>query len=152
MQIWVDADACPRPIKEILYRAAERTRTPMVLVANTPLQTPASPLIRTMRVRRGFDVADREIVDQVAAGDIVVTADIPLAAAVVGRGAHALDPRGMLYTAESIPERLAVRNLMAELRSTGVPTGGPASWSPSDTRAFANQLDRLLAPRRSPGS
>ncbi len=152
MQIWVDADACPRPIKEILYRAAERTRTPMVLVANTPLQTPASPLIRTMRVRRGFDVADREIVDQVAAGDIVVTADIPLAAEVVARGAHALDPRGMLYTAESIPERLAVRNLMAELRSSGVPTGGPASWSPSDTRAFANQLDRLLAPRRSPGS
>jgi len=152
MQIWVDADACPRPIKEILYRAAERTRTPMVLVANTPLQTPASPLIRTMRVRRGFDVADREIVDQVAAGDVVVTADIPLAAEVVGRGAHALDPRGVLYTEENIPERLAVRNLMAELRSSGVPTGGPASWSQSDTRAFANQLDRLLAPRRPPGA
>jgi len=145
MQIWVDADACPRPIKEILYRAAERTRTPMVLVANTPLQTPPSALIRTLRVRRGFDVADREIVEQVATGDIVVTADIPLAAEVVSRGAHALDPRGMLYTAENIPERLAVRNLMADLRANGVPTGGPAAWSPSDTRAFANQLDRLLS-------
>ena len=147
MQIWVDADACPRPIKEILYRAAERTRTPMILVANTPLQTPPSALIRTLRVRRGFDVADREIVEQVATGDIVVTADIPLAAEVVRRDAHALDPRGMLYTAENIPERLAVRNLMAELRSSGMPTGGPASWSPSDTRAFANQLDRLLSAR-----
>jgi uncharacterized protein YaiI (UPF0178 family) len=149
VQIWVDADACPRPIKEILYRAAERTRTPMILVANTPLQTPPSALIRTLRVRRGFDVADREIVEQVAAGDIVVTADIPLAAEVVGRGAHALDPRGMRYTAENIPERLAVRNLMAELRSSGVPTGGPAAWNPSDTRAFANQLDRLLSARES---
>jgi hypothetical protein len=122
----------------------------MVLVANTPLQTPPSPLIRTLRVKRGFDVADREIVEQVAAADIVVTADIPLAAEVVGRGAHALDPRGMLYTAENIPERLAVRNLMAEIRSSGVLTGGPASWSASDTRAFANQLDRLLAMRRQP--
>ena len=147
MQIWVDADACPRPIKEILYRAAERTRTPMILVANTPLQAPPSALIRTLRVRRGFDVADREIVEQVTTGDIVVTADIPLAAEVVSRGAHALDPRGMLYTAENIPERLAVRNLMAELRASGVPTGGPAAWSPSDTRAFANQLDRLLSAR-----
>jgi uncharacterized protein YaiI (UPF0178 family) len=134
VQIWIDADACPRPIKEILYRAAERTRTPMILVANTPLQTPPSALIRTLRVRRGFDVADREIVEQVTAGDIVVTADIPLAADVVGRGAHALDPRGMLYTAENIPERLAVRNLMAELRSSGMQTGGPAAWGPSDTR------------------
>jgi uncharacterized protein YaiI (UPF0178 family) len=147
VQIWVDADACPRPIKEILYRAAERTRTPMILVANTSLQTPPSALIRTLRVRRGFDVADREIVEQVTAGDIVVTADIPLAAEVVGRGAHALDPRGMLYTAENIPERLAVRNLMEELRSSGVPTGGPAAWGPSDTRTFANQLDRLLSAR-----
>jgi uncharacterized protein len=148
VQIWVDADACPRPIKEILYRAAERTRTPMVLVANTPIQTPPSPLIRTLRVRRGFDVADREIVEQVAAGDVVVTADIPLAAEVVGRGAHALDPRGVLYTPDNIPERLAVRNLMAELRSSGVPTGGPAAWSPGDTRAFANQLDWLLSARK----
>ena len=105
----------------------------MILVANTLLRTPPSPLIRAMRVRRGFNVADREIVDQVQAGDLVVTADVPLAAEVIGRGAHALDPRGVLYTAENIPERLAVRNLMAELRTTGLPTGGPAPWSPGDT-------------------
>jgi uncharacterized protein YaiI (UPF0178 family) len=145
MQIWVDADACPRPIKEILFRAAARLQVHTILVANTPLRTPPSPFIRVMRVRRGFDVADREIVDQIQAGDLVVTADIPLAAAVIGRGGHALDPRGVLYTAENIPERLAVRNLMAELRSGGLATGGPASWSPGDARAFANQLDRLLA-------
>jgi uncharacterized protein YaiI (UPF0178 family) len=145
LTIWVDADACPRPIKDILYRAAERTRTPMVLVANMPLRVPPSALIRTLRVRRGFNVADREIVEQVASGDIVVTADIPLAAEIVGRGAHALDPRGVAYTADNIPERLAVRNLMAELRASGVPTAGPASWSAADTRAFANQLDRLLS-------
>jgi uncharacterized protein len=145
VQIWVDADACPKPIKEILYRAAERAQVPMILVANTPLRTPPSALIRTLRVRRGFNVADREIVEQVRAGDVVVTADVPLAAEVVGRGAHALDPRGVLYTEENIPERLAVRNLMAELRSSGVQTGGPAPWSRSDSHAFANQLDRLLA-------
>jgi uncharacterized protein len=96
VQIWVDADACPKPIKEILYRAVERTQVPMILVANTPLRTPPSALIRTLRVRRGFNVADREIVEQVEAGDVVVTADVPLAAEVVGRGAHALDPRGVL--------------------------------------------------------
>lgn len=150
MQIWVDADACPRPIKEILFRAAERQQVPMVLVANTLLRTPPSPLIRAMRVRRGFNVADREIVDQVQAGDVVVTADVPLAAEVIGRGAHALDPRGVLYTEENIPERLAVRNLMAELRTTGLQTGGPAPWSRGDSHAFANQLDRLLAAREKP--
>lgn len=144
MQIWVDADACPRTIKEILFRAAERTRVPMVLVANTLLRTPPSPFIRVMRVRRGFDVADREIVEQVQAGDLVVTADIPLAAEVIGRGAHALDPRGVLYTTDNIPDRLAVRNLMAELRASGLEAGGPPPWSQSDSRAFANQLDRLL--------
>ena len=151
MQIWVDADACPRPIKEILFRAAERLQIPMILVANTLLRTPPSPLIRAMRVRRGFNVADREIVDQVQAGDLVVTADVPLAAEVIGRGAHALDPRGVLYTEENIPERLAVRNLMAELRTTGLQTGGPAPWSRGDSHAFANQLDRLLAARGKPG-
>jgi uncharacterized protein len=145
VQIWVDADACPKPIKEILYRAVERTQVPMILVANTPLRTPPSALIRTLRVRRGFNVADREIVEQVEAGDVVVTADVPLAAEVVGRGAHALDPRGVLYTTENIPERLAVRNLMAELRSSGVQTGGPAPWNRTDSHAFANQLDRLLS-------
>jgi len=145
MQIWVDADACPNPIKEILFRAAERLQVPMVLVANTLLRTPPSSFIRAMRVRRGFNVADREIVEQVQAGDVVVTADIPLAAEVIGRGGHALDPRGVLYTQENIPERLAVRNLMAELRATGLQTGGPAPWSRGDSRAFANQLDRLLS-------
>jgi uncharacterized protein YaiI (UPF0178 family) len=150
VQIWVDADACPRPIKEILFRAAERRQVPMILVANTLLRTPPSPLIRAMRVRRGFNVADREIVDQVQAGDLVVTADVPLAAEVIGRGAHALDPRGVLYTPENIPERLAVRNLMAELRTTGLQTGGPAPWSRGDSHAFANQLDRLLSAREKP--
>ena len=152
MQIWVDADACPRPIKEILYRAAQRAQVPMTLVANMPLRTPPSSLIRTLRVRRGFNVADREIVEQVEAGDVVVTADVPLAAEVVGRGAHALDPRGVLYTEENIPERLAVRNLMADLRSSGVETAGPAPWSRSNSHAFANQLDRLLSGRGSRGA
>ena len=145
MQIWVDADGCPRPIKDILFRAAERLQVSMILVANTLLRIPPSPFIRVMRVRRGFNVADREIVEQVQAGDLVVTADIPLAAEVIGRGGHALDPRGVLYTTENIPERLAVRNLMAELRTTGLQTGGPAPWSQGDNRAFANQLDRLLS-------
>jgi len=152
MQIWVDADACPRTIKEILFRAAERTRVSMILVANTLLRTPPSPFIRVMRVRRGFDIADREIVEQVQAGDLVVTADIPLAAEVIGRGGHALDPRGVLYTIDNIPERLAVRNLMAGLRASGVETGGPAPWTQGDSRAFANQLDRLLSARGKPGA
>jgi hypothetical protein len=151
VQIWVDADACPRPIKEILYRAAERARVAVILVANTPLRTPPSSFIRTMRVRRGFDMADREIVDQVQAGDLVVTADIPFAAQVIGRGGHALDPRGTLYTKDNIPERLAVRNLMDHLRASGVETGGPAAWSRGDTRTFANQLDRLLSAHGKPG-
>jgi len=151
MQIWVDADACPRIIKDILFRAAERTRTPLVLVANKPLWTPPSGLIRSLQVPRGFDVADREIVEQVKAGDLVVTADIPLAATVIGRGAHALDPRGVLYTADNIQERLAVRNLMDQLRASGVETSGPAPWSQRDSRAFANQLDRLLSADRRPG-
>ena len=151
MQIWVDADACPRPIKEILSRAAERLGIPTVLVSNLPLRPPTSPHVRVLRVRRGFDVADREIVEQLSAGDLVVTADVPLAAEAIARGAHALDPRGLLYTQENIPERLAVRNLMAELRSTGLEAGGgPAPWNPRDSRAFANQLDRLLAARERP--
>jgi uncharacterized protein YaiI (UPF0178 family) len=147
VQIWVDADACPKPIKEILYRATRRAQVPMVLVANMPLRTPPSPLIRTLRVPRGFNVADRQIVEQVEAGDVVVTADIALAAEVVGRGAHALDPRGVFYTKENIPERLAVRNLMAEIRASGVQTTGPAPWRPSDSRAFADKLDHLLSGR-----
>ena len=150
MQIWVDGDACPKVIKDILFRAAERRQVPLVLVANRLLWTPPSAFIRAMRVPRGFDVADREIVDKVQAGDLVVTADIPLASAVIGRGAHALDPRGVLYTQDNIPERLAVRNLMSDLRASGVETAGPAPWKQGDSHAFANQLDRLLSSHRKP--
>jgi uncharacterized protein YaiI (UPF0178 family) len=150
MQIWVDADACPKPIKEILFRAAERTQVPVILVANKLHWTPPSPVIRAMRVPRGFDVADREILEQIEAGDLVVTADIPLASAVIGRGGHALDPRGVLYTEDNIQERLAMRNFMDALRAGGVETGGPAPWKAGDSHAFANQLDRLLSARGRP--
>jgi hypothetical protein len=120
----------------------------MILVANKLLWTPSSRFIRALRVPRGFDVADREIVDKVQAGDLVVTADIPLASAVIARGAHALDPRGALYTPDNIQERLAVRNLMDQLRGSGVETDGPPPWNQSDSHAFANQLDRFLSARR----
>ena len=150
MQIWVDADACPKVIKEILYRVAERLRIPVILVANKLLWTPPSPYVRAMRVPHGFNVADREIVEMVQAGDLVVTADIPLASEVIGRGARALDPRGQLYTADNIQERLTIRDFMDQLRGSGVETGGPAPWGPSDNRAFANQLDQLLSARGNP--
>jgi uncharacterized protein YaiI (UPF0178 family) len=153
MQIWVDADACPRAIKEILFRAAERRQIPVILVANTLLATPPSRFIRAMRVPRGFDVADRRIAELVEAGDLVVTADIPLASAVIERGGAALDPRGVLYTRDNVPERLAVRNLMDQLRASGVEAGGgPAPWRPADSHAFANQLDRLLPASLKPGA
>lgn len=145
MQIWVDADACPGVIKEILYRAAERTRRPLVLVANQWLKVPPSPYIRAVQVPKGFDVADRHIADAVQAGDLVVTADIPLAAAVLEKGARALNPRGELYTPENIRQLLDMRNFMDTLRSSGVETGGPPAFSHADRQAFANQLDRLLA-------
>ena len=153
MQIWVDTDACPRVIKEILYRASERTRVPLILVANKLLWTPPSPYIRAMRVPHGFNVADREIVEQVQAGDLVVTADIPLASEVFGRGGHALDPRGTLYTADNIEERLAHRDFMDQMRGSGVETAGPPPFRPTDTHAFANQLTRLLPvpPKLDPG-
>jgi len=147
MRIWVDADACPRVIKEILYRAAERAQVPLTLVANRPLHTPRSEFVRSIRVGDGFDVADRRIVELSEPGDLVITADVPLAALVVEKGAVALDPRGELYNEENVQERLAVRNLMDELRSTGMETGGPASFGKGDRHAFANQLDRLLATR-----
>lgn len=147
MRIWVDADACPRAIKEILYRAAERERIELTLVANAPLATPRSPFIRSIRVGQGFDVADRHIAELAQPGDLVVTADVPLAAQVVERGAVALDPRGGLYTADNVGERLAVRDLMDELRGMGVATGGPAALGKKERQAFANQLDRLLAAR-----
>jgi uncharacterized protein YaiI (UPF0178 family) len=145
MNIWVDADACPAVVKDILYRAAERTRVPLTLVANHPLRTPPSPFIRALQVPRGFDVADHEIARRVAPGDLVVTADIPLAAQVIERGGHALDPRGELFSPETIRERLTMRDFMDELRASGVQTGGPPPLAPGDRRRFADQLDRLLA-------
>jgi uncharacterized protein YaiI (UPF0178 family) len=145
MNVWVDADACPAAVKEILYRAAERKRIPLTLVANQALRTPPSAFIRTLQVPRGFDVADNEIVRRVAPGDLVVTADIPLAAEVLGRGASALDPRGELFSPDTIRERLTMRDFMDELRASGVQTGGPPPLSQADRQRFANQLDRLLA-------
>ncbi len=145
MHIWVDADACPFAIKEILFRAAERTQIPLTLVANQPLRTPRSRFVRAIQVPRGFDMADSRIANEVRPGDLVITADIPLAADVVDRGGHAVNPRGELYTQDNIRERLAMRNLMDGLRSAGVDTGGPPPLSQADRQAFANQLDRLLA-------
>ena len=144
MKIWVDADACPAVIKDILYRAAERARLALILVANKPLRTPPSPYIKSMQVPGGFDVADNKITELVQAGDLVITADIPLAADVLKKGGHALNPRGELYTKDNIQERLTMRNFMGELRNTGIMTGGPSTFSHSDRQAFANQLDRFL--------
>lgn len=144
MRIWVDADACPGPIKEILYRAAERVGVELVLVANHALRVPRSALIRAVQVPGGFDVADKHIAGQLEPGDLVVTADIPLAAEAVARDALALNPRGELYTEDNVRERLALRDMMEELRSAGTMTGGPAALSNRDRQAFANQLDRLL--------
>jgi uncharacterized protein YaiI (UPF0178 family) len=144
MRIWVDADACPKVIKEILYRAAQRVGVELTLVANQPLTTPKSKFIKSQQVSAGFDVADNWIVNVVQAGDLVITADIPLAAEAVEKGALALSPRGQLYTEENIRERLTMRDVMDELRSFGVNTGGPSAISNSDRQAFANQLDRLL--------
>ncbi len=148
MRIWVDADACPGTIKDILYRAAERAQIHLTLVANKALHTPRSPWIQLVQVGRGFDVADGHIVNAVAPGDLVVTADIPLAAAVVEKDASALNPRGEFYSRENIRELLDMRNFMQTLRSTGVDTGGPSAFSQSDRQAFANQLDRFLARQR----
>lgn len=145
MQIWVDADACPVVIKEIVYRAAERKQVLATLVANQLLRVPPSRFIRSVQVPSGFDVADRHITDHVQPGDLVVTADIPLAAAVIERGATALNPRCELYTKGNIREALSLRDFMDSLRSSGVETGGPAALSHADRQAFANQLDRFLA-------
>ena len=148
MHIWVDADACPLAVKEILYRAAERSQVPMTLVANKLLGTPRSPWIRAIQVARGFDVADNEIAKRLEAGDLVITGDIPLAADVIARGGHAINPRGELYSKENIEERLATRDFMAKLRETGVETGGPAPLDNTDRKRFADQLDRFLARRK----
>jgi hypothetical protein len=144
MQIWVDADACPQVIKEILFRAADRAQVLTTLVANTTLRTPSSPFIRSIRVKKGFDVADQEIMQQIAPGDLVITADIPLAADVIARGAHALDPRGEWYSEDNVRERLAMRNLMYDLRSGGAILGGPAVFTQNNRQLFANHLDRFL--------
>ncbi|MBK9710421.1 MAG: YaiI/YqxD family protein [Kouleothrix sp.] len=148
MQIWIDADACPNAAKELVYRASARLSLPVCLVANRAIGTPPSPLVRLVQVRPGSDVADSYIVQHLAAGDLVITADIPLAAQVVARGAVALNPRGELYTADSIGERLAMRNLMEELRWAGAVTGGPAAYSATDRRHFAEALNRTLTARR----
>ena len=145
MHIWVDADACPGVIKDILFRAAERTQLVMTLVANKPLRTPASPYIRMLQVPRGFDVADNEIGKRLETGDLVITADIPLAADVIARGGHAINPRGELYTLENMRERLQMRNFMDGLRGSGVQTGGPPTLDHTDRKRFADQLDRFLS-------
>lgn len=145
MQIWVDADACPGVIKDILFRAAERAQIHLTLVANKLLQTPPSRFIKAIQVPAGFDVADKKIVEVMQRGDLVITADIPLAADVIELGGHALNPRGEFYTRDNIQEFLSMRNFMDELRGSGVTTGGPSSFAQSDRQAFANQLDRFLA-------
>ncbi|TXH59778.1 MAG: YaiI/YqxD family protein [Thiothrix sp.] len=145
MQIWVDADACPNVIKEILFRAAERQKIEVILVANQALRVPRSPFIKTKQVGTGFDVADNYIAQNVQINDLVITADIPLAAQVIERQAQALNPRGEFYTLENIQQRLSMRNFMEELRSSGAITGGPAALNQQDRQAFANQLDRFLA-------
>jgi len=145
MRIWVDADACPGAIKDILYHAAERVGLPLILVANQMLRVPDSPHIECRCVPGGIDVADETIADEVAPEDLVITADIPLAAKVVDKGAHALSPRGELFTSENVQARLTMRNFMEELRNVGVATDGPAAFGPRDCHAFANQLDRFLA-------
>ena len=144
MQIWVDADACPAEIKELLFRAAKRTMTKVTLVANQSMHTPRSEYIDNLVVPAGANVADRRIVELLESGDLVITADIPLAADVVANGGQALNPRGELYTDANVGERLAVRNLLDEMRGGGHITGGPANFNAKDRQAFANQLDRWL--------
>jgi hypothetical protein len=154
MRIWVDADACPGTVKEILFRAANRLEVELILVANQFLRVPPSRYISSIQVAGGFDVADDEIVARMEVGDLVITADIPLAAQVVEAGGTALNPRGTLYSAENIAQHLARRNFMEELRSSGSITGGPAALGNTDVQAFANQLDKHLAqqPKTQPPS
>lgn len=144
MKIWVDADACPVVVREILFKAAERTATELTLVANQAMQRPPSRHINTLQVSQGFDVADDEIVKRLSAGDLVITSDIPLAAEVIEKGGHALSPRGELHTTENIRARLNMRDFLDTMRASGVDTGGPAAFSQRDRQAFANNLDRFL--------
>ncbi|MEB6535109.1 YaiI/YqxD family protein [Pantoea stewartii] len=148
MAIWVDADACPNVIKDVLYRAADRTQTVVTFVANQSLRVPPSPWLRTLQVPAGFDVADNEIVKRVNVGDLVITADIPLAAEVIEKGAAALNPRGERYSPATIRERLTMRDFMDTMRASGVQTGGPAALSPRDRQQFANELDSWLRRRQ----
>ena len=148
IQIWVDADACPGVIKDILYRVAERTQIQVTLVATQLMRVPGSKFIRALQVPSGADVADAEIVERLAAGDLVVTGDIPLAAQVLEKGGFALNPRGDFYTKDTIAQQLTMRAFMEELRSGGVDTGGPAAFSQADRQRFANALDRHLARQR----
>ncbi len=148
MNIWVDADACPAVIKEILYRAAKRVGLSLTLVSNQALRIPPSPLIRSVQVQRGFDVADNYIAERLQPGDLVITADVPLAAEVIEKGGEAINPRGERYLPENIRERLALRDLTEELRGIGEVSGGPPPLGQVERQAFANALDRLLAQRR----
>lgn len=145
MDIWVDADACPVVTKETLFRAANRTKTMVTLIANQYLRVPPSPFIKSVQVEKGFDVADNEIVKRVKAGDLVITTDIPLAAEVIEKDAQALNPRGMLYSKENIKSLLNMRDFMDTMRSSGVETGGTAAMSQTDRQEFANKLDQILA-------
>lgn len=144
MRIWVDADACPKVIKEILFRAAIRTETALILVSNHALSAPPSPFITKMQVLAGFDVADDKIIEKIQPEDLVITGDIPLAAAAINKGANALNPRGELYTASNIKERLSIRNFSTDLRNSGTKTGGPAALSKKQIQQFANELDKAL--------
>jgi len=145
MQIWVDADATPNPVKAILYRAAERLDLPLTLVANQPLQVPSIARIRTKRVAAGFDVADDYIVQHAHPGDLVITADIPLAAELVAKGCQVVSPRGEVFTSETVRQRLNMRDFLDTMRASGLDTGGPPAYNQSDRQTFANALDRILA-------
>ena len=150
MNIWVDADACPVVVKDILFRAAQRTQIPLCLIANQFIKVPPSPYIKSLQVESGFDVADNEIVRKSKDGDLVITADIPLADEVIDKGCIALSPRGELFTKENIKGRLTMRDFMETLRSSGIQSGGPPPLSQSDRMKFANHLDRILAKHQQP--
>jgi len=148
LKIWIDADACPQVIKEIVFRASERRGIPVGLVANRPLSVPRSSLVSFVRVAQGANEADRHIADQASPGDIVVTADIPLAAQLAERGALAIDPRGTVYDENRVRERLSVRDFMEDMRGAGLVQGGPPQIKPADRKRFADALDRELAKRK----
>ncbi|MEC6795483.1 YaiI/YqxD family protein [Photobacterium sp. NCIMB 13483] len=145
MKIWVDADACPNVVKEILFRAADRAKISVTLVANQYIRTPPSPFLRSIQVEQGFDVADNYIVQECEVGDLVITADIPLADELITKGAHALNPRGEMYTKDTIKQRLQMRDFMETMRSSGIQTGGPSALTQADRQNFANKLDAFLA-------